>query len=504
MLRAGILVLAMVAVAWMYAHQGGEGFLSDDSYQYMDAGAMLAETGCLCTGAAHFDEQVAAGKFPVPFTHFPPGYPLLIAAAVRLGAPLETAALLFPLLAYLASVWLLWILATRLGAPPVMAAGACVLWIVHAAALATSAVAVTESLFTALLLALALAMVSRPSQRAMAACGVLAALAYWVRYAGLFVLPVAGLYLLWRAWKERTLRGSAICGLVAMTILTLSVMVRNAVLSGSWRGGFNGSARGLSPVSAVTGSIKAAYHLVFGDRAAAHLDFWMLLFAAGALYLGWRLLAKREWPQWREGHAWVGILAAIYTAGILAAAMQTIAADFNRYYLPLYPLALAVAASVLPRQYIALAAIVVAIAGVQSRSLLAPAGTARHKAAEKALLAEGDARSWILRQTGPGEVIFAGNGQALRYVLGRQRPVVSLISPEFTSRVDDEAGIRALMDRFHSRYLVLFPASGAAEAPEQSLNPFVSKLLSGAGTPPPAWLTVAFRTPQVLIFEKKK
>lgn len=508
LLQAAIAGLAICAVAWMYAHQGGGGLLSDDSYQYMDAGASLAETGCLCTGVAHFDEQVAAGKFPVPLTHFPPGYPLLIAGAYRLGLPLEFAALLFPALGYLASVGLLWMLAIRLGATPVMAAGASVLWIFHAAGLATSAVAATESVFIALLLAVAFAMASaKPSPRTLLACGALAAFAYWMRYAGLFVLPVAGLYLVWRGLKDRRLRWSALASLSVMTLLTLTVMVRNTLLSGSWRGGFSGAAGGISPVRAGIDSVKAVYHLVFGDRVVVRLDFWILLFAAGAVYLAWRMLAQREWAAVREGHAWACILAAVYSGGILAAALQTIASDLSRYYLPLYPLALAVAASVLPRNYIALIMIAVSIVCVQSRSLMAPAGTARHRTAEKALLAEGDARGWILRHTGPGEVIIAGNGQALRYVLHRQRPVVSLISPEFTGRVDDEAGIHALMDRFQSRYLVLFPGAGAAEAPEQSLNPFISKLIRTAEseTPTsPVWLTVALRTPQVVIFEKKK
>ena len=35
---------------------------------------------------AHFDEQV--GRMPVPFTHFPLGYPLLIAALSKTGLSL--------------------------------------------------------------------------------------------------------------------------------------------------------------------------------------------------------------------------------------------------------------------------------------------------------------------------------------------------------------------------------------------------------------------------------
>ena len=37
---------------------------------------------------AHFDEQVAQGRMPVPFTHFPLGYPLLIAALSKTGLAL--------------------------------------------------------------------------------------------------------------------------------------------------------------------------------------------------------------------------------------------------------------------------------------------------------------------------------------------------------------------------------------------------------------------------------
>src|SRR5437763_1471400 len=90
-------------------------FLSEDSFQYLDAASSAASGECVCTRIAHFDEQLAPGHFPVAFTHFPPGYPLLLATGSRLGVPLEKFGYILSVAGYLLTLWMFWIIAQGLG-----------------------------------------------------------------------------------------------------------------------------------------------------------------------------------------------------------------------------------------------------------------------------------------------------------------------------------------------------------------------------------------------------
>ena len=84
-------LLAGVAALWLSYGRDGAPYITNDGYQYLDAGSNLAAGECLCTRVALFDEQIAFGHFPVPFTHFAPGYSLLIAGLSRAGLKPEIA-----------------------------------------------------------------------------------------------------------------------------------------------------------------------------------------------------------------------------------------------------------------------------------------------------------------------------------------------------------------------------------------------------------------------------
>ena len=77
------LLALLILVA--YKHWQTAPILSNDSFQYLDAANNLSSKGVLGTSLAIFEEQVNWGRFPVPFTHFPPGYPILMAALGRAG-----------------------------------------------------------------------------------------------------------------------------------------------------------------------------------------------------------------------------------------------------------------------------------------------------------------------------------------------------------------------------------------------------------------------------------
>jgi hypothetical protein len=502
-----------MSALWLY-HGVGAPSISDDACQYLDAAANFHAGRGLSTTVALFDEQVAYGRFPVPFTHFAPGYPLSIIAFTGLGMAPETAAWLLSALPFLAAIWLMWDIGTGLGARPGAQALCVALWIAHPAALSFASTAATEPLFIALLLGV-VALIVRDVRTdgaqpfLLPAIGVSAAASYWVRYAGLFLIPVALLYVAWRAWRTgRTLPWAISAGLITVVFAGV-IPLHNLRCMGSWQGGFSaGGGHSLRVVT--TETVKALYHIVFGGRIVARIDGWSAL--AFVSFVAIAFLAVRAWrsrppaaPKRLPAAAlWIAALIAAYMGGIALAAMVSIASDFSRYYLPVYPVVIASAAAFAlirnRRQYVALILLVTALMAFQVRNLLAPQPPAE-ETRMRVFLGQETAPGipigqWLRTSVRPNDSIVAVNGQMLHYLVGR--PVISVIEPVFTSRATNEAGFKALMQARHVRFLMVMPGASASDTPEQEETPFLRDL--AAGIVPP-WLTPGARTLNLAVFE---
>ena len=198
---------------------------------------------------------------PIPFTHFAPGYPILIAGVSRLGVAPVTAGYLLSAAGYLGVVWLIWEVALGLGAKIWVTGLFSLVWITQASGLFYGAMIGAESLFGALLMGLVALMIRDVRGKGARvglplAIGTVAALSYWLRYPGLFLAAGAGLYLLVRAWRSRESRFGGIAGLAALSMLVGAVQIRNAIYTGSWRGGFSNSGH-QSPLSCGTATPTA-------------------------------------------------------------------------------------------------------------------------------------------------------------------------------------------------------------------------------------------------------
>lgn len=518
-------ILSLVAggiALWLFARADGAPILAYDSYQYLDAARNFKAGECLCTHLAHFDEQVDYGRMPVPFTHFPPGYPLLTAEASHLGLTLESAGLWISVAAFFLSIWLMWDIGAALGARPWAIAALALLWITNAHTLNDATSLLTESAYTAAYLAVAALLIrdlktaaARPALLLL--MGALAGAAYDIRYAGLFAAPVVGLYLVWRAWRTPWARWWAAAGVAAMGLLMGAVMVRNIKYTGSWRGGFTTSVH--RPIALVVKEgAKGFYHLIFGDAVAARLDPWTAIFAisfalcAALVFLAWRNGRLDRLPKFAAAaYFWAGSLAAASLAGVLLTMMVTIAAIPARYYRPTYPLLLALIAPLLSaafhrREIIAALVAIGAIAAIQGRNLMAAPAEAPHALVQHALAEpiqggeNAGARnigSWLSARVPPNGTIFATEGQAVEYALHRN--VISMIPPDATVRRQDAEGLHDLMTRFHAPYLLVFPNAPVDAAPEQDELPFLRGLASGA--PPPGWLHETVSAPDAAVFE---
>lgn len=508
-----LLLIAGSLALWL-SHGIGTPVISDDSCQYLDAAANVRAGRGLATTLAHFDEQVSYGRFPVPFTHFAPGYPLLIAAVSLLGMTPEFAAWLISAGAFLACIWLIWDIGIGLGARPGVVALFALLWIAHPAGLTYASMAATEPLFTALLLGMVALIVrdqrtSGTKPKLLFAVGGAAVASYWVRYAGLFLVPVALLYIVWRGLRTRRTLLSAVLACLSSALLAVTIPLRNIHYMGYWQGGFMAGANH-SLRTVVAESVKAFYHLSFGDRLATRIDAWTALVfvcLAAATYLAVQTWASRcatVPAHLPAACAWIGLLLAAYTGGIMLAAMVSIAADFGRYYLPIYPVVLVTAAALSPvrnrRQYVAVALLVTTLAVFEVRNLLVPPlPPAKDKLC--AILAQESAPDiaigkWLRTNTGPEDSILSVNGQMLHYLV--QRPVISVIEPSFSKRATDEAAFEMLMRVHHVRYLVVMPGASKADVPEQAAIPFLRNLAGGIVPP---WLSLAARTPHLVVFE---
>ncbi len=254
--------------------------------QYLDAASNLTTGQCFCANIVVFDEQVAFGQFPVPFTHFAPGYPLLIAAISRTGMAAATAGYLLSAFGFLAALWLIQDIALGLGARAWVTALFSLMWITHATALFYASMVGTESLFTALLLALVALIVREGCLQGSSAAlligiGVVAGFSYWIRYPGLFLVGGAGVYLVARAWRVPRARPGALAGLpVGEQVLVGSVQLRNAIYTGSWRGAFNDNWQ--APRTVIIETLRSFPHLMTGDRVPLHFSIWIVVFLVSA------------------------------------------------------------------------------------------------------------------------------------------------------------------------------------------------------------------------------
>jgi hypothetical protein len=508
-LLAGIAALA-VSYSWL-----GAPYITNDGYQYLDAASNVAAGKCLCTRLAHFDEQVAVGRMPIPLTHFPPGYPLLIATFSLLGLRSEMAGYLLSAAGFLITLWLIWDISCLLDARPWVAASFVFVWIGNEAALRYASIVLTESLFTAALMAMAALLVRdvRDDGRRpvlLLGIGALAGIAYSLRYAGIFLMPVAGLYIVWRWWRNRETVLWAVGGIALAGAFILPIQFHNLINIGSWRPRYiSVTHHTLGEVAVLT--VKTFYHLILGDRMVAKFNLGMglllisLLLVAGFALQAWRRKVWTSVPAFLPSAlVWMSILVLAYVSGIIVAVFSS-NLDDPRYYLPVYPLLLAGLAG--SSAYIAsrkldlsIALMAVAIVVTNSHSLMIRPEPAAHLIVENRFQQEvqpGQSMGgWLRDHVTPADVLVAGDGQAVEYVL--QRPVVSIIEAESTNRPTDEAAFRALMLQYGSRYLLLFQGMRAPYASPQDSITFLSRVQAGNR---PDWLSLTAQTPSVSVYE---
>ncbi len=517
-------LLYMVALAGVLYHIEGPR-LSDDSYQYLSEAENIGNGRGLSTSIVHFDVERASGRVPTPLTTFPPGYPLAIAALARTGLTTETAGVilsaasfvfLVPLMAWAAGLLELSVMATRI---------ALVLLLGNAAAGAYATSVITESLFTAVSLGALVCLLrherSNEGTSFAVAGNLLVGCAYWVRYAGLFLFVAAGAYLVWRACGRRDRRSVAASACLAVPAAMIAcLMVRNTVLTGSWKGG-NTKAVNHALVAVLKHFGVSMYHLLFGEGVATRLGPLQVTLGVGLLSLvvtatwaaggsGFRAALGRAFP----GAGQLLLYVVVYDAGMIYLGMFSVISFGSRMFYPLLPLYLLLAGLILTRvhalpgarsaslAWTACAAIIVgSYWSINLESTVSQRPRSPHLVVEASLAAPlgtgGRLRSWFDANVPLDAVVVATNGQATAHAL--KRKVVSLVGSEYSDRRWDEREVRTVMRRYGADFLILYPHLDPLVEPVQVESSFLRALIEGWR---PQWLQLAAENSEVMIFRR--
>ena len=503
----------------------------DDGFQYLS----MAQNALHCqigyTSIVGFDEERSFGVVPAPAVTFPAGYPLMIALVSLLGLPVEKAALLLSALSVLACLPILAWLVRRLDLSAPIRLAVLAAFAINALVTKHGATAMSDSLFTLLVLAGAALLVDaslKPGEGrrwTWLGVGLAFGAAYFVRYAGLFLAIGLALLLVRHllARDRALLRGYALALTVAGAAVAVGV-ARNLVLVGSWQGGNQMAVpHELIPVVLASGQALNGI-FVYGpglsnDVATVVARVLCLgLFYLGVLILAWGYLRRRSAPASQPPPSRVGfvvfdllLLSVVYGAGMFYAALTSPISYGVRMFLPVLPLLfvsigfgvdrmlravprpsvlgrlarLALVASFVPYVFLN-------VSGPREPPVLdMPAVAAAFDAIGPA---NESARDVIDRLAGADGVVLANEGHVIGYEL--QKRTVTLVSREFSVVDWTEPNVRAVVDGFHVSAVVITRGIRPGEQ-DDFASSFIAELASGTAPP---WLQLVYRSSQILVY----
>ena len=508
--------------------------LSNDAFQYLSVAQNALAGHFSYTSLIHFDAERSFGVMPAPMVTFPPGYPFAIALVSLVGVPLQSAALLVSAMSTLACVPLLAWIATQLGLSRLLRNVVVVGFVFNAAIIELGASAVSEALFTfVVLLGVALLVAARLHADTSwgwrwAAAGLALGAAYWVRYAGLFFVLGLAVLVIRHLLASNRLQAKGYAG--ALTVAGAAVlagMARNILLVGTWRGG-NVQKIVSDPLWPLLVDTAAAGKILvlgpsFGMPGWTSIPraLFIAFFFAGMAWLTWRHLrhgAAQTQPRPALKGIGVDLLILMLTySGCMFYAKLTSVIDYDpRYYVPLTPLLMLLLGLALrtmlttPAQWsisrrlalLALGAsfccyVVVNFVLVVRPSSFDPSSVA--KLMHSTSIDGKAAHAAVLELVGPTRVVVANNGQAVGHVLGR--PTVSLVGPRYNAVEWNEKAIHDVVHQYNAAAIVIYvPIAAQWDNGDFMPSPFVRQLAQGEA---PSWMKLVYRSSEFLVYEPR-
>ncbi len=526
-----LVALAVLATTWGRMQGNWLPAIGNDGYQYLSV-AENANAGHLgYTSLVHFDAERRFGVLPAPMVTFPSGFPLLMAAVSHLGLDLKQAALLINLCAGMAVVLVLFWTGRRLGwsLRTSLLLAAC--YAINSQVLNAAAAVLTEPLSTLLLtLGACMLLVMAADERDdgpastwiwQAVCGgLLIGLAYYVRYAALFVLVGLWAAAAW-SWLRRrrplALR-MAVAGVAAAIPMALG-MLRNIQLAGSWRGG-NDKHVVNSVVALAKDSLLAIDDLMLGRHGVDNATWLHLVFFA-LLAVGLAALAML--PRRRRGNSRAVphqaalevavVIAGAYCACMVYAGLFSVISYGARMFLPVLPLLALIVTWLLRLVWPAdspprsqpfasgwIAALLLVYLGAQATADGHAIPQAKNSELER--IVRGEVKDGVTAESvvhglvAGDRAMLANEGQALGQILSV--PTVSMVSLEYSSIPWDDNLVREVVQRFRIGAIVVKRPHGA-DADNTNLLPS-PLVMQWASLQHPAWMTVRWVSDDLVVY----
>lgn len=226
--------------AYLLAGETVDAWPFEDTANYFSVARSVAGGNGFQTDLIYYPEQSSFNSIPAPQTVFPPGYSVVLAAVARtFGWTIERSAQVVCLISYACSTVLLLSLCIFAGLQRRSA------WLIVAVWLSTASVwvytwsAASEPLFVVLTMtAVLFCSSSKTPWWPWIVAGIATALAFSLRYVGVFLMLTLGLTALRDSGLQlRRLLRCTIPLLALSAVLMGMLFLRNHLLIGSWRGG---------------------------------------------------------------------------------------------------------------------------------------------------------------------------------------------------------------------------------------------------------------------------
>lgn len=497
-----------------------------DTIQLMDAARHLLAGDGYSSSIIYYESQHQFASVPAPLTVWPPGFSLLLAAAMALGLSAPIAAFALSLLAHFAVTGFIYVGLRRVDVSPWVALVAALAWLLHPSVCTMVLASTSEPIFTGFTMASCI-LLAEAWRRARAgawliAAGACAAFAILMRYNGVLWPAAAGLWLASAAIKQRSWQplGRAVVFGALPALTTIGLFWRNWALTGRLSGGqFEfGGAGGLG---AALRSIYWESHLLFGKLMTVDglVLVPVLAVLVGALVMTGRRLSFGQPRAVLFGLAIANfvVVAAFQLANGVLTSMVFVE---YRYWIPALPfLFLCVglvaddaltrlraspgwtAASV-PALVAVIGAAILAVSLVADLARRWPALAHVHPATrtiEQALaerVPDGRTVREVLTLAGDPEPLLANFEHRLARTTGRA--VIGLTDARYTGRVWTDAETAQLVKVRGIREVIFFPTAFDPALAMNANAPFFRELYDGH---PPDWLTPRYISRTVQLYD---
>ncbi len=524
---AAAAMMSLAATVLLVLNYDGT-WLHPDTAQALSVARNVRDGNGFSTGIIYYEEHYQLKTWPAPQTVFPIGFPAMIAVLGSTGLSLRLASLWIGVAGFLLAPLLICVAAQRMGRRPATGLLLAAVWLCFPMLWHNVWECQTEMMFITLTLG-SLILLQSPwlGTRRLLLAGIFAAIAFSLRYAGIFwLMAVGGVFLMQFVRQRWSAVQQAATFFAIPCMLAITLFARNAVLVGDIKGGNNKTVRrtlteagesAYYAVSRLTGLDKT--NLFAGEMAEIATVMGLGLLVVAAIMCGIRLHRTESRRHFTIGT--VGDSAAFLYLGVSLAALigleKTTSINLSpRMFFPLIPFTLLALADLVSRMRVTLpersgratwqrrqivAASALLIAGVLTGQFRAAAEVRGH--VQRFGMVDDVVNQIIDHHSGSivpsqlliGKRILSDESHLLAEVL--QQDTVGLTSTTYTARIWTDEEVIALIRRYQINHIVIFP-----DVRPKDENPFFESLMQEGARHESSrlWLEPVLISPRIQIY----